>query len=465
MALNRLPWLLSLCAVTALAQVPNGAASASGETAPFVTGPTAGGDVAIWLAPGSAKEALILGVDPSSASSGFSTYRLDGGLFQSVVGPGPTTAIDVVHSVRANGGLMDVVAVTTAAQQLLLYTPTGAATAGTLSQVGSAVTLPYPPVSAAMARTNDGGLYVYVGDYQGHLMTYQQGDPAGPLAVSPINPPRVYTDKFNALVVDEGKGRLWAVVDNVGLYRIPLYPDKGDGTIAVPQGANGLLPNTNSLAIYSTGDAGALLISGSTNPVSAETTFQIFSIEWGEISEVAKEIGRFTLDAGAGREGVAGSRGLAVANLALGFGYDKGLLVAHDALNASGPNLKLVRWDELASSASPRFPVDVRVDPRTPIGKFDGGGTTMTDGGMMMETDGGSDGGSVTPGGCDAGTTLLADGGCGKPTTGRDGGTSGGGGGVSFPSDSPSCGCGSAPMGALLGVTALLLSRRRSRRG
>lgn len=459
---------LAMVVVTgsALAQV-----GARVETPASASGPTAANDTAIWVHPTDPGKSLVFGTD--RIIPGLSTYALDGTLRQQLPNLGLTFAVDVRYGVSLGTGTSDVVlAATLDGTYRLLSVDRDAGFLG-LVDTGptatggnvSAASLYYSPLTKA--------LIVFVADTTGKLRHYSVTSNGSGKLASTLVRTLTLQGQVDGIAADDPSEELYLTIANRGLYRLQA-PSDGITTPTLIESIDaGRLGGAAGVAVYYTADAGGYVI------VSASQTsrFNIYSLGTGAF------LSSFNIIASdAGIPAVTGSRGIDVMNLPLGTTFGKGLFVAHDPNNSpTGPNYKLVGWDDVVVATGPAVTVDTRFDPRTfrlgdagrpDAGKVDAGikcvvpmvDAGTNDGGGVDAGDAGEvDAGPSSDAGFDAGC-ISGTGGGGGSNGGVGGGLppipTGGGGGTDMPMG---CGCGQVELLAPLAALAWLLRRRRAK--
>lgn len=434
-------------ALTLVASSASAQASSSAETISLT--PTAAVDTAIWVHPTDVRRSLIFGTD--QIAGGLASYFLDGGRAE-LVNLGLTRAVDVRYGVKLDGRLTDVVLVVGVNGVFRLLAPDG--DAGRLSPLDLAFTSSGSNANAAALSLNpaDGTLMIYISDFAGNVRHFTAVDDGqGHLAATltrtvPLGSP------VEGIAADDRGQRLFITIANRGLYALEAASTGSTMPTLVDSIDAGRLAGAKGVALYFTADGGGYVIASA----SQTSRFPVYSLGNG-----FPFVTSFNLVADAGGKGTTNSAGIDVMPLSLGAPFDKGLFVAHDPNNFSGPNYKLVKWDAIALRTTPPLAVDPSFDPRTRAGPDAGSPDAGTKCPVTLDA-GTRDGGTASDGGAgDAGADAGV-----VPCSGAGGGR---GGSVGLPpigsggsgQEPASCGCTAA--GALIPLAAVLLLLRRRR--
>lgn len=416
----RLPvfFAVSLAATLAHAQ-----ASAVVQTTPLASGPTAAIDTAIWLHPTDLQRSLVFGTDQISGA--LISYGLDGTVRQTL-NLGLTLGVDVKYRVGIDGVERDVVLALSTDGAFRLLGPDR--DAGFLTPVdnGATPTLNTAAAGALYVARGTGTVEIFVADTINKVRHYRASSMNGKL-ISTLSRTLTLPGPVQGLAVDDLRKNLYVSVQGKGLYVLQAEPDGIPTPTLIETVDAGHLEGVAGLAVYTASDGGGYLIASA----AAASRYSVYSL-----SGTNPFITSFNLVAADGGFGATNSRGIDVTPLALGGDFPKGMFVAHDPNNATGPNYKLVPWDRIAA---PPLAIDTRFDPRTSItapsdaGKVDAG---KPDAGPVLPicplppdagpSDGG-DAGEVDAGPpFDAGPCMMGTGGGGGSGAGGSNGSGGG---------------------------------------
>jgi 3-phytase len=457
MAMRNLALALVLLSGVAFAQ-----ASARVETTPILSGVTAAHDTAIWVHPTDVTQSLVFGTD--SFGGGLYSWGLDGGQ-REFLAFGPTRAVDVRYGVQLGSSTIDVVLAVTINGEIRLLSMDPATGLVVPAVIGSGATGSSANAAALAFDPATRTVTLFIADGAGTLRQYAAIDDGAGHLVPQFVRSVVFDSPIEALAVDDRSERIFLAIANRGLFALPARDGGSSSLVAVDSIDAGRLGGLAAVAVYPTAGGGGYVIASA----SQTSRFAVYSLSSG-----FPFVTSFAIIPDAGAEGATNSRGIDVVALPMGALFNRGLFVTHDRNNATGPNYKLVAWDDIATRSTPPLVIDTGVDPRAPgkqvtkcpIPTSDGG---TGDGGTADggNRDGGSpDGGATDAGGADAGDCVSGAGGGGGSPGGMSGGgippRSGSGGGAA--EDPKPCGCGHS--GLLFPFAALgwLLIRRRERR-
>lgn len=455
----RLPVLV---AVSLAATLAHAQASAVVQTTPIASGPTAANDTAVWLHPTDLARSLVFGTD--QVSGALISYGLDGTVRQSL-NLGLTMGVDVKYQVSVDGNNRDVVLALGNDGAFRLLTPDRDAGFLTPIDNGATPTLFAPGAGALYVARGTGTVEIFVADQINKVRHYRAQSTNGKL-VSTLSRTVTMPGPVQGMAVDDLRKNLYLTVLNKGLYVLQAEPDGILTPTLIEAVDAGHLEGAAGVALYLNSDGGGYIIASA----SQQSRYSVYAL-----NGTNPFITSFAIVADGGGFGATGSRGIDVTPLPLNATFPKGMFVAHDPNNATGPNYKLVQWDAIAA---PPLLVDTRLDPRTWIpspvdaGKVDAG---PKDAGPVLPicpipvdagpSDGGDAGDPDAGAPVDAGPCMMGTGGGGGSGTGGAGGgfpplggNGGTGGGLTEPMG---CGCGTSGLMVPLAALAWLVARRR----
>lgn len=357
-------------------------------------------DVAVWTAPTSASQSLLL---VANEFSGLDLFTLDGSEV-SLIAEGNVTGVDVKEGVSVGGSPQQLVLVVNATLNgLVPYVIDPGPTVRRLLPGTQALSVAgFSPRTVALYRsTSTGRLYAFAGNNVASAATVVQlelttdadgGVSAAPVRTITLNSPAT------SLVADDAQGYLFIAERDQGLARIGAEPTAGSTPDVVQSVANGALQApVGGVALYQGVGSGGYVVVANTN-ADAFTVFnrQPPHAQVGSFRVVASRDG--------GVDEVTRPRFLEITSRPLGALFPNGLLVAHDPVNAPAENLKLVSWPDVANAFTPPLVVATQPpDAGTPTdgGQADAGGV------LPPPVSGPSLPGGTSGDGCNCSSTAL----------------------------------------------------------
>lgn len=348
------------------------------ETPPFA-GSESADDAAIWLHPTDPAQSVIIGnnKDVTDPNWGLHVYDLSGGRLSSVTGSKQNN-INVRYGFPLGGTTVDIIASTNRTEKTIDFF-TIDPSARTLTSVGSVPSGFADPYGLAL--WNDWAhnkLYVFISDDDddGSIRQFELFDEGGSVQGTLVRWWEVGS-LTEGLVVDDLRGSLFVGEEDVGIWRYDAASTAGTGTgdrTAVGQNPGEVMAHdVEGLTIFDVRDAnnrqGYLLASEQGN-----NSFAILERYDQDGDGILYEyLGRFSVGAGHGIDGVSDTDGIAVISTALDGTFPEGLFVAQDGHDDSGgQNHKFVSWADVVAAAADDDPsltlfTDPDFDPRAPI--------------------------------------------------------------------------------------------------
>lgn len=328
-------FLLAGCGNPPAAGVPEAPIPAAIETEPTVEDGPAG--VAIWVHPTDPSLSLILG---AGGTGGLETYDLAGNRLQ-VVGDREATQVALRYGFDFDGKSLPLV---------LVHEPRSGTIAGyTIDEERRIVRLPGAPFEVHDEATGictyrspiTGRVYLMATTDNGLLLQWELYEERGALQgrlvrTVPLGKGAEYC------AVDDASGLLFYADETLGVFVLGAEPEADTARVAIDlrEPFGGIAEEAKGIAVISHADGGGRLIVAD---ASAER-FAVYTFD-GEL------LGRFTIGAGDGVDGVGEAEGIAIAPVALGGAFPGGLFVVSDEDNDDGfGNFKLVGWREIQTA-------------------------------------------------------------------------------------------------------------------
>lgn len=312
-------------------------------------------DPAIWVHPTDPAQSLIIGTDKSA---GLFSWDLAGTQVQFVNGGQPNnvdvrygfplkgTPVDIVATGDENGNRIRVYGVNPVTRQMSNISGPGIAV-GVNETYGFC--LYRSPVSSKT--------YAFVNDKDGQVEQWELGDLDGVVSGVRVRAFDVGT-QTEGCAADDETGALYIGEEGVGLWKYGAEPGDGSARTKIDgtTGGGHLDADVEGVAIYH-GPAGSGYVLASSQ---GDSTFAVYDRQPPHAFVTS-----FTIGAGNGIDAVGSTDGIDVTNVGLNGTFPQGLFVAHDGSNDRGANnYKLVRWPDIAASASPPLMVNTTEDPR-----------------------------------------------------------------------------------------------------
>ena len=357
-------------------------------------------DPAVWIHPSNKSASIILGVNKSSdgVNGGIYAFDLDGtsALDNSQWKEGVNlfekgeryNNVDIRYKFPAGGEAWDIVCASNRSDREIDVFRVKKNSSGNFTGLEIVGEI---PLGSGFARGSDapyglgmfhhqstGNYYVLTSDKEGKVAQYKlQYNPRGS-GDSQITGTRVAGvfdvsgngSEVEGIVADDERGIVYIAAEDRGIYR---YATNGSGTltgtrvtVATVSGNNALKADLEGLTMYYQPDGEGYLIAS----VQGSNEYAVFERAYTG-NNANKYLRNFSI------QGVEKTDGLDVTNVDLGGKFTSGMLVVHDGVGESPTRYKLVSWDEVADSGSPRLAIDTSCDPREGCGSDGGGGTSQ----------------------------------------------------------------------------------------
>jgi len=325
------------------------------ETEPVPSSGDAADDAAIWIHPADSSLSLIIGTDKDS---GLAAYDLAGN-------------VDVRYDFQLGGARVDIVAAGNRTDDTIAVYAVDPVT-GVLQSV-AAGPLPVGLTEAygfCLYRSAvSGAFYAFVNDKEGDVEQWRLQDNGQGQVEAVLVRSFSVGSQTEGMVADDELGRLYVGEETVGIWRYGAEPDSPTERTQVDStGDNGhLTADVEGLAIYHAANGTGYLLASN----QGASQFTVYERQGNN-----DYLMTFEIVGGDRIDGVSGTDGIDVSNVALGSAFPQGVFVAQDNDNAGdNQNYKLVPWDSIATAGSPRLDIDTSWDPRGRRGDLDGDGS------------------------------------------------------------------------------------------
>lgn len=319
-------------------------------------------DPAIWVHPSDPTRSLILGTNKVPAPTGaIVVFGLDGRTRQTVAELDRPNNVDVEYELKVGGQSIDIaVATERLKRQIRIFriAPDGSGI-GDVTSLGNTQVFAgrngeeaAPMGIALYRRQKDGAIFAIVapksGPHQDYLGQYRlEDDGQGRVKTSLVR----YFGKFSgvgeieAVAVDDSLGYIYYADEGNGIHKYHADPDHPDAARELAHfGREGFRGDREGIAIYERNDGSGYIVC--TDQIASNSEYRIFRRE-GEPGhphdhKLLKVV-----------RGLADTTdGLEVTSRALGSKFPMGLMVA---MNNSGRNFLLYRWEEVAAAGQTRL--------------------------------------------------------------------------------------------------------------
>lgn len=329
-------------------------------------------DPAIWIHPTTPSQSLIIG---ANKNWGIYSYNLDGTLQQHVTplsGKTQYNNVDIRYGFPLNGERIDIAVVTqrtSTPYTLDIYkiNPTTRQLTDITGATGLAGIEPYGLGLYHDPASDKFYAFVTSGNSPHHVRQFELTDGGnGKVNTTLVRTITNVTNLAEGVVADDVKGVVYISQEDEGIFKYEAAPTavQTRTTVALV-GSNGLTADVEGLAIYPTipshcnGSSGYLIASSQGN-----ATFHLFSRDGDNAFLNAFAVGD---NAAAGVDGLSGTDGIDVTNVALGPLFPNGFFIGHDDVDTDPDgqdheNFKMVAWENLATGGN--LCVDTSWHPR-----------------------------------------------------------------------------------------------------
>jgi 3-phytase len=317
-------------------------------------------DPAIWIHPTNPSRSLILGTNKVKAPDGaLGVFTIDGKLKQTISGLDRPNNVDVEYGLKIKGRPVDVVVLTERLkQQLQVYTITadGLVHAGAISVFQGQKGEEAAPMGIALyKRARDGAVFAIVGrktgPASGYLWQYKlEGDGAGIVRGVKVREFGAYSagvdNEIEAIAVDDALGYVYYADERGGIRKYHADPDHADAARELAYfGRDGFSADREGIAIYARPDGTGYILC--TDQIAGSSQYRIYRREGKpgqphDHSELVKVV----------RGGADSTDGLEVTSRSLGPKFPRGAMVA---MNSSGRNFLIYRWEDIAEAGTPKL--------------------------------------------------------------------------------------------------------------
>jgi 3-phytase len=312
-------------------------------------------DPAIWVHPSEPARSLILGTNKVKAPNGaVVVFGLDGKTRQTVAGLDRPNNVDVEYGLMLGGRRIDIAVATERLQGQLRVFRVNADGIADITSVGN--TRVFTDRSGEQAapmgiglyrRPADGAIFAIVsskdGPRENYLGQYRlQDDGRGGVKAAFVRYFGAYSGKgeIEAVAVDDALGHVYYADEDDGIRKYSADPEAPDASRQLAHfGRTGFKANQEGIGIYARADGTGYIVCTDQLPGASE--YRIYRRE-GNHEEVVKVV----------RGGADSTDGLEVTSRPLGPKFPAGLMVA---MNSSGKNFLVYRWDDVAGAGEPKL--------------------------------------------------------------------------------------------------------------
>lgn len=320
-------------------------------------------DPAIWVHPSDPARSLILGTNKVPAPTGaVVVFGLDGRTRQTVAGLDRPNNVDVEYDLKVGGQSIDIAVATERLKNQLRIFRIAADGSGISDVTSPGNTRVFagrsgeeaaPMGIALYRRQRDGAIFAIVaaksGPRQDYLSQYRlEEDGQGRVKASPVRAFGKFSGvgEIEAVAVDDTLGYVYYADEGNGIHKYHADPDHPEAAQELAHfGREGFRGDREGIAIYERNDGSGYIVC--TDQIASNSEYHIYPRE-GEPgnphdhSKLVKVV-----------RGLADTTdGLEVTSRALGSKFPMGLMVA---MNNSGRNFLLYRWEEVAGAGQARL--------------------------------------------------------------------------------------------------------------
>jgi 3-phytase len=322
-------------------------------------------DPAIWVHPTDPTRSLIFGTNKVAAPRGaLVVFGLDGRTRQTVAGLDRPNNVDVEYGLNLGGRSVDIAVVTERLKnQLRVFqiAPDGSGISDVTSPGNTRVFAGRTGEEAApmgislYRRPRDGAIFAIVapktGPRQGYLGQYRlEEDGRGRMKAGFVR----YFGKFSgvgeieAVAVDDALGYIFYADEGDGIHKYRADPDHTGAAHELAHfGRTGFRADREGIAIYERNDGTGYIIC--TDQIDGNSEHHVYRRE-GEPGQPHDHSNLLKVVRG----GADGTDGIEITSRPLGPKWAAGLMVA---MNSSGRNFLLYRWEDVASAGHAKLAV------------------------------------------------------------------------------------------------------------
>lgn len=329
-------------------------------------------DPALWVHPQNPSRSLILGTNKVAAPDGaLVVFGMDGKIRQTIAGLSRPNNVDVAYGLRLRGERVDIAVVTEReARRLRVFRipPDGgpltdiSAPDGTTVFAGETGEQGAPMGIALYKRPKDGTIFAIVsrktGPANGYLWQYRlEEDGSGRVRVALVRKFGRFSGskEIEAVAVDNPLGYVYYADEGDGIHKWHADPDHPDADKELAFfGQTGFRGDREGIAIYQRADGTGYLLCSDQLPGSSE--YHIFRRE-GEPGNPNDHSRCLKIVSGGADE----TDGLEATSRPVGPHFPNGLVIA---MNSKARNFLLFRWEDFATTGTPRLAVGPGKNPR-----------------------------------------------------------------------------------------------------
>ena len=330
--------------------------TATVETTPVPHSGDAADDPCIWIHPTDPSQSTFIGTDKMG---GIAVYGLDGAQIQ-YRADGNLNNVDVRYNFPLNGALIDLVAASNRSNDGIALYRVNSGTRQLEDVAARVIPTGISVYGFCLYRSPVSGLtYAFVNDETGDVQQWLLYDNGAGLVDASLARSFSVGSIVEGCVADDVHSQLYIAEENVGIWRYGAEPGDGSTRTQVDAvGAGHLTADIEGLTIYYASDGSGYLIASS----QGSSDFSAYQRE-GPNAFVAT----WNVEPGAIIDGVSGTDGIDVTNVALGTAFPNGAFVAQDDSNpGENQDYKVVPWDSIANGATGGpLTIDTTWDPRS----------------------------------------------------------------------------------------------------
>jgi 3-phytase len=344
---------------------PDGAYSvtATVETQPVEAMNDAADDPAIWIHPTDSALSTIIGTDKSD-EGGLGIYNLDGSLHQ-FVQIGAVNNVDVRYNFMLGGTATDIVAATNRSNNSLVIYRVNPETRELENVAARDIISDVPEVYGFCLYHSavSGKYYAFINSTDnGAVEQWELFDNGSGLIDAALVRAFVVGTQTEGCTADDELGFFYIGEEDVAIWKYGAEPETGEARVAVDytddESDDGhLVSDVEGLSLYYASAGTGYLIASS----QGSSEFVVYRREGDN-----EYLGEFVVSETVSVDGVTGSDGLDVTNVALGDLFPMGVFVTQDDTNLNpdgNQNFKLVPWENIATAMG--LTIDTSFNPRS----------------------------------------------------------------------------------------------------
>lgn len=330
----------------------NGSVTSVVETKPVEGTWDVADDPAIWVNQADPTKSAIIGTNKDDVLGSLNVYDLKGNLIDTYDQNDSYNNVDIRYGFKLGNKEVTLIAATNRSDKTIDFF-TIDATTRELSKIGSVETGMSTVYGFSLAHTEGGKFYAFSTSVDGQVRQFEINGSSGSITGKAVRTFEVGS-QAEGITVDDKYGSVYVSQESTGIWKYDLDPASGsDRTLVDKVGSGHLKSDIEGLTVYYASNGEGYLIASSQGS-SSYAVYDRESLEY---------LGKFSVGAGNGIDGVTETDGLDVTNVNLGGQFSNGMLVVHDHLNdtSAGTNFKLIAWDDVAALGN--LKIDTSHDP------------------------------------------------------------------------------------------------------